>query len=63
MPDKPDLEEENKDFRSDFEKTLANAMEEEREEARVDRMLVKDRTVMRNLDKREAKLREALNDG
>ena len=44
LPDAPDLEEEKKDHRTEFEHTLAEAMDEEMEQARIDRLLVKEAT-------------------
>ena len=44
MPDAPDLTEELKDNRTDFELMLAANMETERDEARIDRLLVREKT-------------------
>ena len=43
-PEVPDMTGEAKDHRTDFEHTLAHSMESEREEARIDRFLIKNKT-------------------
>ena len=55
VPDEPDLNIEKQDARQSFEQTLSISIEDEREEARVDRFLIKDKTKQKFIDNQKGR--------
>ena len=55
VPEEPDLNEEKNDRRQSFEKTLSISIEDEREEARVDRFLIRDKTKQKFIDNQKGR--------